>query len=161
MKGGKRRKPKLQQRRKAIQVEMAKRKRSKVNNEKEQSKRKRKRLRQALRAATVPYLPEHKTLLVGEGDFSFTQSLVQYLRSQQKWSKTFTLKLKRWEAEEEDELCGFNVVSTCYDSKRTLYEKYSSAKSAIKYVKSKGCTVLPEVDCTQLSTNKRGMEQMP
>lgn len=76
MKGGKRKKTKLQQRRKAIQTEMSKRKRSKQRQDKEQKNKKRRKLRQALRKATVPFSVEHKTLLVGEGDFSFTAALV-------------------------------------------------------------------------------------
>lgn len=65
--------------------------------------------------------------------------------------------MRIWEKSSEDEFCGFNVVSTCFDTKRQLYKKYPSAKPTIKYIKSKGSTVLPEVDCTQLDSNKRGM----
>ncbi|KAI9247116.1 hypothetical protein EDC94DRAFT_529193 [Helicostylum pulchrum] len=70
-----------------------------------------------------------KILLVGEGNFSFARSLAEnYL-------------------EEGSE----NLVATCYDTEKVLYEKYEEAKENVEFVREFGGTVYFEVDATDLS----------
>ncbi|KAI7896972.1 uncharacterized protein EV154DRAFT_541258 [Mucor mucedo] len=68
-----------------------------------------------------------KILLIGEGNFSFARSLAEnYL-------------------EEGSE----NMVATCYDTEKVLYEKYGDeAKDNVELIREYGATVLFEVDAT-------------
>ena len=79
---------------------------------------------------TIPFQPEDRILLVGEGDFSFAKSIV-----------------------EAHGCC--DVTGTCYDSQELLFEKYTpQAEEHIKYLEEEGQTVLYSVDATKLGKNK-------
>ncbi|KAF7188985.1 25S rRNA (uridine-N(3))-methyltransferase [Pseudocercospora fuligena] len=79
---------------------------------------------------TIPFQPEDRILLVGEGDFSFAKSIV-----------------------EEHGCC--DITATSYDSKEVLYQKYDpQAKEHVSYLEEEGQTVLCGVDATKLEKNK-------
>ncbi|CAI0389001.1 unnamed protein product, partial [Linum tenue] len=70
---------------------------------------------------------QHKILLVGEGDFSFSLSLALKLGS------------------------ASNMVSTSLDTEWELLQKYNKAGSNLQLLKSMGAQVLHSVDATQLN----------
>lgn len=75
---------------------------------------------------TVPFEPEDRILLAGEGDFSFAKSIVEHHGC-------------------------YDVVATCLDSKADLLEKYKpQADEHVRYLEDEGQTVLYEVDATKL-----------
>lgn len=79
---------------------------------------------------TIPFQPEDRILLVGEGDFSFAKSIV-----------------------EEHGCC--DVIATCYDPQEDLFEKYTpQAEEHVKYLEDEGQTVLYGVDATKLDKMK-------
>ncbi|EME83873.1 uncharacterized protein MYCFIDRAFT_187129 [Pseudocercospora fijiensis CIRAD86] len=79
---------------------------------------------------TIPFQPEDRILLVGEGDLSFAKSIVQ-----------------------EHGCC--DITATCYDSKEVLYQKYNpQAEEHVSYLEEEGQTVLCGVDATKLDKNK-------
>ncbi|KXS94850.1 hypothetical protein AC578_8049 [Pseudocercospora eumusae] len=79
---------------------------------------------------TIPFQPEDRILLVGEGDFSFAKSIVK-----------------------EHGCC--DITATCYDSKEVLYRKYDpQAEEHVSYLEDEGQTVLCGVDATKLDMNR-------
>lgn len=79
---------------------------------------------------TIPFEPEDRILLVGEGDFSFAKSIVEH------------------------HSC-YDVTATCLDSKEGLFEKYKpQAEQHIQYLEDEGQTVLYDVDATNLDSIK-------
>lgn len=75
---------------------------------------------------TIPFEPEDRILLVGEGDFSFARSIVEH-----------------------HGCC--DVTATCLDSKEELIEKYKpQVEEHIKYIEDEGQAVLFAVDATKL-----------
>lgn len=79
---------------------------------------------------TIPFQAEDRILLVGEGDFSFSKSIV-----------------------EEHGCC--DITATCLDSKEELFEKYTpQAQEHVTYLEQEGQTVLYNVDATKLDKNK-------
>jgi 25S rRNA (uracil2634-N3)-methyltransferase len=79
---------------------------------------------------TIPFQQEDAILLVGEGDFSFSKSIVA-----------------------EHGCC--DVVATCLDSQAELYEKYEpQAKEHVEYLEDEGQTIYYDVDATKLDENK-------
>lgn len=80
---------------------------------------------------TIPFHAEDRILLVGEGDFSFAQSIVEH-----------------------HGCC--DVTATCFDSEDELFEKYNSqAQGYIRYLEDEGQTVLYGVNATKLDQNKQ------
>ncbi|PVU91737.1 hypothetical protein BB561_004240 [Smittium simulii] len=69
-------------------------------------------------------------LLVGEGNFSFANSLAQKLGS------------------------GLNIIATSYDSQKEVFSKYQDAETLIKSFTSLGGTVYHNVDCADLQKIK-------
>eukprot|EP00897_Mesotaenium_endlicherianum_P008883 jgi/Mesen1/8022/ME000426S07167 len=69
-----------------------------------------------------------RTLLVGEGDFSFARALVRLLGT------------------------GSNLVATSFDSRLVVNEKYPEAESILEEVVAAGATVVFDVDATSLQT---------
>jgi len=111
----------------------------------------RKREADSRKAAARLFDPTLRTLLVGEGNFSFTRALV-----------------RRWEAERRasappgaknpqsiEDLVGYNVVATCLDTKEELVEKYPDVKDIVREIKAYGVTVLCGIDATCLLDSKR------
>lgn len=79
---------------------------------------------------TIPFAAEDHILLVGEGDFSFSKSIVEH-----------------------HGCC--DVTATCLDSQATLFEKYKpQAEEYVKYLEEEGQTVLYGMDATKLDKNK-------
>lgn len=79
---------------------------------------------------TIPFTPEDRILLVGEGDFSFAKSIVEHRDC-------------------------YDVTATCFDSKDDLFEKYKpQAEEHVRYLAEEGQTVLYGVDATKLNSNK-------
>jgi 25S rRNA (uracil2634-N3)-methyltransferase len=79
---------------------------------------------------TIPFQQEDAILLVGEGDFSFSKSIIA-----------------------EHGCC--DVTATCLDSQTELYEKYDpQAKENVEYLEDEGQTVHYGVDATKLDENK-------
>jgi 25S rRNA (uracil2634-N3)-methyltransferase len=82
------------------------------------------------RQFTIPFRQEDAILLVGEGDFSFSKSIVS------------------------DHGC-CDIVATCLDSQAELFEKYDpQAKEHVEYLEEEGQTVQYCVDATKLDENK-------
>ncbi|KIW00729.1 uncharacterized protein PV09_07714 [Verruconis gallopava] len=91
---------------------------------------------QQRRASIVPFDVFDNILLVGEGDLSFTLSLLH------------------------DHGCA-SLTATTYDSSATLLEKYPHAKDAVQQIKDEDQVVLHGVDATKLSSNKDVRKQGP
>ncbi|WPH01074.1 Hypothetical protein R9X50_00390900 [Acrodontium crateriforme] len=80
---------------------------------------------------TIPFQPEDRILLVGEGDFSFATSIVR-----------------------EHGCC--DVTATCFDAQSELFEKYQpQGEENTTYLTDEGQTVLYGVDATKLDTDKQ------
>ncbi|PPJ51846.1 hypothetical protein CBER1_09567 [Cercospora berteroae] len=80
---------------------------------------------------TIPFLAEDRILLIGEGDFSFSRSIVA-----------------------EHGCC--DVTATCYDSQEELFEKYKpQAESHVQYLEEEGQKVLYSVDATRSDKHKQ------
>lgn len=78
----------------------------------------------------IPFDPEERILLVGEGDFSFANSIVEH-----------------------HGCC--DVSATCYDSKAELLEKYKpQAEEHTTFLEDEAQTILYGVDATKLESNK-------
>ncbi|TKA23458.1 hypothetical protein B0A50_07485 [Salinomyces thailandicus] len=79
---------------------------------------------------TIPFQAEDRVLLVGEGDFSFSKSVVEH-----------------------HGCC--DITATCYDSQETLFDKYKpQAEEHVRYLEEEGQAVLYSVDATKLDQNK-------
>lgn len=74
--------------------------------------------------------PESTILLVGEGDFSFSRSLI------------------------DNHGC-FKMVCTSFDSKEEVFEKYPQAKETVEYLTTEEQTVLHSIDAKKLATYKK------
>lgn len=93
----------------------------------QQSERK---LPQKQQRPTIPFEPEDRILLVGEGDFSFSKSIVSH-----------------------HGCC--DVTATCLDTQAELFEKYEpQAEEHITYLKDEGQTILYGLDATKLNATK-------
>lgn len=73
------------------------------------------------------YNKSKRILLVGEGDFSFTRSLLRLLGT------------------------GANLVATSYDSREVAHQKYASAADIEKELLASGVVVKYGVDATRLA----------
>ena len=81
-------------------------------------------------APTIPFEPEDRILLVGEGDFSFAKAIVEHNGC-------------------------YDVTATCLDPKDGLLEKYKpQAEQHIEYLEEEGQAVLYNVDATKLDSVK-------
>jgi 25S rRNA (uracil2634-N3)-methyltransferase len=79
---------------------------------------------------TIPFEPEDRILLVGEGDFSFAKSIVEHHGC-------------------------YDVTASCLDSKDELFEKYKpQAEEHVQYLEDKGQTILYNIDATKLDSIK-------
>ncbi|KAK1415470.1 hypothetical protein QVD17_31252 [Tagetes erecta] len=72
------------------------------------------------------YSSDHQILLVGEGDFSFSASLVRVFAS------------------------ATNIVATSFDSYDVLKKKYKSARTNLRFLYVNGATLLHEVDAMRM-----------
>jgi 25S rRNA (uracil2634-N3)-methyltransferase len=88
------------------------------------------------RPDVVPFDVFDNILLVGEGDLSFTLSLLH------------------------DHGCA-NLTATTYDSETALVEKYPHAAGAIKQIKDEDQTILHGVDAQKLFSNKELKKRAP
>ena len=80
--------------------------------------------------STIPFDPEDRILLVGEGDFSFAKAIVEHHGC-------------------------YNVTATCLDSKDEVRDKYNpQAEQHIQYLEGEGQVVLHGVDATKLESVK-------
>ncbi|KIM31746.1 hypothetical protein M408DRAFT_64408 [Serendipita vermifera MAFF 305830] len=79
----------------------------------------------------IPYSPLDTVLLVGEGDFSFANSLVS----------AHNLPPK-------------NITATSYDSEATCYEKYPWCQRTVDQLKQQGMKILFNVDAKKLGSIK-------
>ncbi|KAG9097676.1 hypothetical protein FRC06_007316 [Ceratobasidium sp. 370] len=85
----------------------------------------------------VPFCPEDKILLIGEGNFSFAHSLLHH--------------------PSVPHLPPANITATAYDTERECLSKYPDAATHISALRTAGATVLFGVDATQLEkTFKKG-----
>lgn len=78
----------------------------------------------------IPFTAEDYILLIGEGNFSFANSLANLLQT------------------------GENIVATCFDSEETVHEKYPDAADEIQSFMEMDGQVLFGVDGTKLGKNK-------
>ncbi|KAK9766299.1 hypothetical protein K7432_004729 [Basidiobolus ranarum] len=83
-----------------------------------------------IKAVPFPYSLDDTILLIGEGNFSFANSL----------GKTLDI--------------GSNIIATCLDSEEVVKSKYDDAEKLINEFKETGGIVLYEVDGTQLDKVK-------
>jgi len=95
------------------------------------------------------YRPELRTLLVGEGNFSFTRALIR------KWEATRVEEEGGAPVDSVEDLVGFRVVATCLDSKVELLEKYPDVADIVREIKGHGATVHTGIDATKLLSSKR------
>ena len=75
--------------------------------------------------AYVPFEPNHRILLIGEGDFSFSRALL------------------------ESHKCS-SLLATSYDSQSAVLSKYPQAATATKALEEAGCKVEYKIDATKL-----------
>uniref|UniRef100_A0A6U4NC07 25S rRNA (uridine-N(3))-methyltransferase BMT5-like domain-containing protein n=1 Tax=Hemiselmis andersenii TaxID=464988 RepID=A0A6U4NC07_HEMAN len=75
--------------------------------------------------------PDAKTLLVGEGNFSFARSLIELL----------------------GEGRGSNVTATAFDTRKEMKSKYEDAAANVAQVKASGAQVLYGIDGTRLEVH--------
>lgn len=80
----------------------------------------------------IPFTPEDKLLLVGEGDFSFAVSIIR-----------------------ENLIHAANLVATSYDSKEELIEKYPNVEENLTLLEEEGVKLLHGVDATNLVTTMK------
>ena len=79
---------------------------------------------------TIPFDPDDRILLVGEGDFSFAKSIVEH-----------------------HGCC--DVTATSLDAKDALFDKYKpQVEQHVQYLEDEGQNVLHNVDGTKLGSNK-------
>ncbi|KAK7538977.1 hypothetical protein IWX49DRAFT_599668 [Phyllosticta citricarpa] len=78
---------------------------------------------------TIPFDPNERILLIGEGDFSFARSLVSHHG------------------------CA-DLLATCYDSAEALGAKYPQARDNVAYIEGEGMRVAYGVDATNLAKSK-------
>lgn len=78
---------------------------------------------------TIPFDPNERILLVGEGDFSFARSIVEHHG------------------------CA-DVLATSFDARDELDRKYPQAAAHIAYLEDEGQRVAHAVDATKLAANK-------
>lgn len=107
----------------------------------------------------VPYDPSSKILLVGEGDFSFSVSLLTHHLSPVENSfdgDNDGDELNIDEGGVYDGLgsCnpiggGVNLIATSYDTEVALLEKYPQAAGKVKLLRERGVAVLHGVDITK------------
>jgi len=77
-------------------------------------------------APTIPFLPTHRILLVGEGDFSFSHSLL-------------------------DAHSCTSLIATSYDKQTAVFSKYPQARGNIHALEAEeDCKVIYGVDATKL-----------
>ena len=80
--------------------------------------------------ATIPFDPEDRILLVGEGDFSFAKSIV------------------------ESHGC-YDITATSFDTKDDLFEKYKpQAEVHVQYLEDEGQAIHYGIDATKLDSIK-------
>lgn len=80
---------------------------------------------------TIPFVPDNRILLVGEGDLSFAKSIVEH-----------------------HGCC--DVTATCLDTRENLFAKYEpQAEDNVRYLEGEGQCVLYSVDATKLSEDKQ------
>lgn len=80
---------------------------------------------------TIPFTPDSRILLIGEGDFSFSVSLLQH------------------------HSCS-DLTATSHDSQSTLFAKYPpQAEEHVRTLEDEGQTVLHGIDATKLGQDKR------
>ncbi|KAG9084539.1 hypothetical protein FRC07_013613, partial [Ceratobasidium sp. 392] len=91
------------------------------------------------KAYIIPFNPEDKILLVGEGNFSFAHSLLNHPSI--------------------PHLPPSNITATAYDSESECLSKYPDASSHISALRTAGATVLFNVDATQLEKTFRKSEK--
>lgn len=98
--------------------------------------------------------PHLRTLLIGEGNFSFTRALVRMWEKEQKEDDEDSDDGIDNGRDVED-LVGFQVVATSYDGKEDLVEKYADVKDIVREIKASGVTVHTGIDATKLMESKR------
>ena len=113
------------------------------------------RMNQAASLMKNIYRPELRTLLVGEGNFSFSRALIRNWENEELSLKKAAHKQSSYQKNSVDDLPGFNMVATCYDKKEELYSKYQDVKDIVQEIKGKGGTVFCGIDGTKLLDSKR------
>lgn len=83
-------------------------------------------------SSTIPFSPFDKILLIGEGDFSYTRSLVV--------NPPASLQF----------LPAENITTTAYDKEQECYTKYPGAQAIVNGLREKGVQVIFGVDATKL-----------
>ncbi|KAH9486444.1 25S rRNA (uridine-N(3))-methyltransferase [Psilocybe cubensis] len=86
---------------------------------------------------TIPFNPTDKILLIGEGNFSFSRSLIL----------DAPIQLQS--------LPPNNVTATAYDSEEECFSKYPEAEGIVSFLRSKGVEVIFGVDGTRLEKHPR------
>lgn len=95
------------------------------------SKSKAKQLKSTPQAPFNPFSdPETTILLVGEGDFSFSRSLLDHHGC-------------------------YRMTCTSYDDEKTVMEKYPQAKETMEYLKENEQMILNGIDATKLAKTKQ------
>lgn len=112
---------------------------------------------------TIPYDLSSKILLVGEGDFSFSVSLLTHYLSPAHSSLNGDSDevnldeggvcngIGSYDLDGGKEGRGANLIATSYDSGAALLEKYPQAAENVKLLQERGVTVLHGIDITKFN----------
>lgn len=112
---------------------------------------------------TIPYDPSSKILLVGEGDFSFSVSLLTHHLSPIQNSLDGDSEGDELNLDEGGGVCnigscdpegdgrgaGAALATTSYDTRAALLEKYPQAAENVKFLQARGAMVLHNIDITR------------
>lgn len=113
---------------------------------------------------TIPYDPSSKILLVGEGDFSFSVSLLTHHLSPIQNSLDGDSEDDELNLDEGGDVCndigscdpdgdgrgvGAALIATSYDARATLLGKYPQAAENVEFLQGRGVTVLHNIDITR------------
>lgn len=116
----------------------------------------------------IPYTPSSRILLVGEGDFSFSVSLLTH-----HLSSTITISDDAEDAEievgedgvynggdvEGNSSGGLSLIATSYDTETTLLEKYPQSAANVTLLRERGATVLHGVDTTNFEKMPKALRK--
>ena len=166
-----RKKPKLRNVRSQLKAESkdhhSRKKRAAAKLKREEEEKKRRNGSKALRNSPINFFinnydPKYRTLLIGEGNFSFGAALCRapFLNADPEEPAAAPSGGKK-NAKSAPPAAPLEtrerLVATAFDDKKTLLTKYEDAKANIKEIKAAGAEICVGVDCTKLSEVRNGL----
>jgi len=145
---------KFASRRRKLLADVKQRKRQKSQQTKAENRKKARKLERFAKTTKCPYTMDEKILLVGEGDFSFAASLIKMWRRPTSSSHHLSKDITDGETDNNvQDMIGFNLVATSFDSKSDLIKKYPEVGDNLALIDSSGASILHDVDCRKLFEN--------